>query len=59
MATDQLFVLQNETLFLCALESKGDSDISQAEACEVSWQGTPQAELCFTSNLDKNMDIRH
>lgn len=34
---DLLFVSQNETLTLCALESEGDSNvISQTKACEVS-----------------------
>lgn len=56
--TDQVFVLQNETLILCALESEGNSNvISQTKALEVSWQGASQVELCFTSSLHKNMDI--
>lgn len=56
--TDQLFVLQKETLILCALESEGNSNvIGQTKACKVSRQGAPQAELCFTSNLQKNTDI--
>lgn len=55
--TDRLFVLQNETLILCALEPKGDSDIiSQTKACEVRWHRAPLFKLCFTCNLDKNMD---
>ena len=59
--TDQLFVLQNETLVFCALESEGDSNfiISQTETFKVSWQGAFQAELCFARNLEKNKIIMH
>lgn len=52
--TDLLLVLQNETLILCALESERDGNIvGKAKICERRWQRAPQAELGFTSNLEK------
>lgn len=61
MRTDLLFVLQNETLILWALEPDGHSDwlVCQTEACEVGWQGASQAELRFTGNLEEDMDVKH
>lgn len=56
LGADLLLLLQNETLVLCALESEGDGHIpGQTQAWEISRQGAPHAELCFTINLDKHI----
>lgn len=48
----QLFVLQDETLALRALESQGHGDVVvQAEALEVGRQAALEVELGFTDHL--------
>lgn len=54
----RLFVLQDETLALRALESQGHGDIVvQAEASEVGRQAALEVELGFTDHLEDRRNI--
>lgn len=55
VAADLLFVLQDETLTLRALEPEGDVNlIAQAEIRELRRQRASKAELCSTGDLDSD-----
>lgn len=55
VAADLLFVLQDETLTLRALEPEGDVDfVAQAEISEVRRQRASKAELCSAGDLDSD-----